>query len=165
MSNYNNNKTSNNFNNLKNNFDLLCFKELIKNSMFIIYFNSNKLSNKSLYNFKNEILKKNLKSAVICSTHIKGVFEGSFQFFNSNTFFVFCNNISNFLFVANLLNNTKFLYFYNKCFNNNVFNNNLIANNNLIFLHFIIFKLLFNIQIILLFYIINFIKNIKNTFI
>ena len=158
MLNYKVNKINNNYINLKKNFDLLYFKELINSSIFIIYFNCSKIYNKDLYNLKNEILKKNLKSYIINSMYIKDIFEKKFKFLNSMMFFIFCNSVSNFLFVSKLLNNINFFYLFNKCFSS-LFNNNIILNNNLNIVHFIIFKLLFSILIIILFYIINFIKS------
>src|SRR5215211_3916491 len=105
MLNYKVNKINNNYINLKKNFDLLYFKELINSSIFIIYFNCSKIYNKDLYNLKNEILKKNLKSYIINSMYIKDIFEKKFKFLNSMMFFIFCNSVSNFLFVSKLLNN------------------------------------------------------------
>jgi hypothetical protein len=159
MLNYKNNKINSNYIYLKKNFDLLYFKELINNSTFIIYFNCNKIFNKDLYNIKNEILKKKLKSYIINSIYIKKMFEKKFKFLNSYVFFIFCNNISNFIFLIKLLNNIKIFYLFNKCFGN-LLNNNIKLNDDLNFLHFIIFKLLFNLLIVILFYVINFIKNI-----
>ena len=159
MLNYKVNKINNNYTSLKNSFDLLYFKELINNSNFIIYLNCNKILNRNLYDLKNELLKKKLKSYIINSKYIKKLFEKKFTFLCSHVFFIFCNNISNFIFIINLLNNIKFFYLFNKCFSNN----NIIINNNLYFLHFIIFKLLFNLLIIVLYYIINFIKSIYNS--
>src|SRR5580698_2538002 len=149
-------KVNNNHILLKKNFDLLYFKELINKSPLIIYFNCNKVSNKYLSNLKNEILKKNLKSCLIKSTHIKGIFENSFKFLNSSTFFIFCDNILNFLFIVDLLSNVKFFYFFNKCIGN-IYCKDILLNNNIIFFHFIVFKLLFNLLVIILFYVINFI--------
>ena len=159
MLNYKNNKINSNYIYLKKNFDLLYFKELINNSTFIIYFNCNKIFNKDLYNIINEILKKKLKSYIINSIYIKKMFEKKFKFLNSYVFFIFCNNISNFIFLIKLLNNIKIFYLFNKCFSN-LLNNNIKLNDDLNFLHFIIFKLLFNLLIVILFYVINFIKNI-----
>jgi hypothetical protein len=159
MLNHKINKINNNYLNLRDNFNLLYFQWLINNSTFIIYFNYNKVSNNYLYNLKNEILKKKLKSFVINTKSIKGIFNGKFKYFSSNMLFIFCNNMLNFMFVIKLLNNIKFFYLFNKCFSNN----NIIVNNSLYFLHFIIFKLTFNLLIILLYYILNFIKSIYNT--
>jgi hypothetical protein len=158
MLNFKINKINNNYCDLKDNFNLLYFKKLINNSIFIIYFNYDKVSNKFLYGFKNEMSKKNLKSFVINSKYIKIMFEGKFKYFSSNMVFIFCNNVLNFIFITKLLNNIKFFYLFNKCFSNN----NFIMINNLHFFHFIVFKLLFNLLVALLYYIINFIKSIIN---
>jgi hypothetical protein len=157
-------KINNNYASIKKNFDLLYFKELINTSPLIIYFNCNKVSNKYLYDLKNEILKKNLKSFLINSIYIKGIFETNFKFLNSSIFFIFCNNILNFLFIVDLLRNIKFFYFFDKCIGN-VYCKVLSLNTNLIFFHFIVFKLLFSLLIIILFYVIDFIRHIKNIFI
>jgi hypothetical protein len=145
---------------LKKNFDLLYFKELINSSAFIIYFNCSKISNKSLYSLKNEMLKKNIKSFVISSIHIKEAFEKEFKFLGSNMFFIFCSDALNFLFVSKLLSGIKFFYSFNKRFSS-VFNHNMELSISLVFFHFIIFKLLFNLLIVILFYIISFIKKLK----
>jgi len=158
MLNYKVNKINNNYVSIKNNFNLLYFKELTNNSTFIIYFNYNKILSNNLYNLKNEILKKNLKSFVINSKHIKSIFDKKFKYFSSNMLFIYCNNILDFIFITKLLNNIKFFYSFNKCFSNN----SIVINNNLYCLHFIVFKLLLNLLIVLLYYIINFIKNIYN---
>src|ERR1700760_1553528 len=127
MSNY---KSNNNYLNLKKNFDFLYLKELINNSAFIIYFNYNKISNKDSYNLKNELLKKNLKSFMVESIHINSIFNRNLKFLSSNTFFICCNNISNFLFIAKLLNNIKFFFLYNKYFSN-ALSSSLVLNSNL----------------------------------
>ena len=158
MSNY---KSNNNYLNLKKNFDFLYLKELINNSAFIIYFNYNKISNKDLYNLKNELLKKNLKSFMVESIHINSIFNRNLKFLSSNTFFICCNNISNFLFIAKLLNNIKFFFLYNKYFSN-VLSSSLVLNSNLNNIHFIIFKLIFSLLIIILCHIINLVKSINN---
>jgi hypothetical protein len=157
-------KINNGYSSLKKNFDLLYFKELVSTSSLVIYFNCNKVSNKYLYSLKNEILKKNLKSFLINSIYIKNMFENSFKFLNSNIFFIFCNNILNFSFIIDLLSNIKFFYFFDKCMGN-VYCKGLSLSNNLIFFHFIVFKLLFSLLVIILFYVIDFIRHIKNTFI
>jgi hypothetical protein len=160
MLNYKINKINNNYIHLKKNFDLLYFKELLNNSLFIIYFNYSKIYNKNLYSLKNEILKKNLKSYIINSKNVRNIFEKKFKFLNSTMLFIFCNSVSNFLFISELLNNINFFYLFNKCFSN-IFNNNIKLNNSLNIIHFVIFKLLFNLLIIILFYVINFIKSIN----
>jgi hypothetical protein len=137
---------------LKKNFDLLYFKELINSSAFIIYFNCSKISNKGLYSLKNEM--------VINSIHIKEAFEKEFKFLGSNMFFIFCSDVLNFLFVSKLLSGIKFFYSFNKRFSS-VFNHSIELSASLVFFHFIIFKLLFNLLIVILFYIISFIKKLK----
>lgn len=158
-------KPNKNYLNLKKNFDFLYFKELINSSAFIIYFNYNKISNKALYNLKNEILKKNLKSFTIETVHVNSIFNCNLKFLSSNTFFICCNNTQNFLFTAKLLNNIKFFFLYNKHFSSalscNV-NHNIILNANLNNIHFIVFKLVFSLLIIILFHIINLIKSMNS---
>jgi hypothetical protein len=148
---------------LKKTFNLLYFKYLINSSNFIIFFNYNTLLNKDLYKIKHEIYKRDLKSLIINSQYIENLFEDKFKFFASNIFFVFCNNINDFSFLLNMLNNFKIFYLFNKKFCNKLskFDNILCDNINL--LHFIIFRLSYNILLLILCYIINFINNIKNS--
>lgn len=153
-------KIYSNYIGLKKNFNLLYFKFLIKNSIFIIFFNYNKISNKDLYELKNEMLKKNIKSFIINTEYMKLLFNENLTFLNANTFCIFCNNIDNFIFISNLLNNINFLYLFNKSFINNKYNK-IIFNNNFINFHFLIFKFLYNIILIILCYIINIIKIVK----
>jgi hypothetical protein len=157
-------KINNDYVLLKKNFDLLYFKELINTSYLVIYFNCDKVPNKRLYDLKNEILKKNLKSFFINSIHVRDLFENSFKFLNSNMLFIFFNNFLSFLFIVDLLSNIKFFYFFDKCMGN-VYCKSLSLNNNLIFFHFIVFKLLCSLLVIILFYVIDFIRNILNIFI
>jgi len=161
MLNYKAREVTNNSIFLKKNFDLLYFKELVSSSSFIIYFNYGKMLNKNLYSFKNEISKKNIKSFVINSIHIREAFEKEFKFLSSNMFFIFCNDVLSFLFVSKLLGSIQFFYLFNKRFSG-AFNYSILLNTNLVFFHFIIFKFLFSILVIILFYILNFIKKIKN---
>jgi|ERR1700722_3227723 len=164
MSNY---KTNKNSFNLKKNFNFLYFKELINQSAFIIYFNigNNSVSSKNLYFLKNEIKKKNLKSFIIEKTHFKGLFDGKLKYFSSNTFFICCNNFSSFLFMARLLNNIKFFYLFNKNFSRMSFDNSLdysvMLNNGLNNLHFVLFKPLFYLLLIILLHVINLIKSMR----
>src|SRR3982750_1717720 len=133
---------------LKKNFDIIYFKNLIKKTNFILYFNSYKLSNKDLYFFKNEILKKNLKSFIINPKYLKQLFDLNFKIFSSNMFFIFCNDIKDLEYLFDLLKNVKFFYLSNKYFVNYLNNKNL--NNNFNYLNFILFKHIYSIYIIIL---------------
>jgi len=155
-------KIDNYYINLNKSINLLYFKELFNTSGFVIYFSYNKLSNRDLYNLKNEILKIGLKSYVANSAFIKKAFDESFQYLNSNVFFIFCNKLLHFIFISKFLNNTNFFCVFNKCIsqasNKSIFP---LFNSNLNFIHFILFKLLFNILILLLFYVVSLIKSLK----
>lgn len=151
-------KIDNYYLNLNKSVNLLYFKELFNTSGFVIYFNYNKLSNKDLYYLKNEILKIGLKSYIVNSSFIKKAFDESFQYLNSNVFFIFCNKLLHFIFISKFLNNINFFCVFNKCISQSSKN---IYNSSLSFIHFILFKLLFNILILLLFYVVNFIKSLK----
>src|SRR3954468_24795744 len=91
-----------NYIDLKKNFDIIYFKNLIKKANFIIFFNSYKLSNKDLYFVKNEILKKKLKSFIINSKYLKQLFDLNFKSFGSNMLFIFGNDIKDLEFLFDL---------------------------------------------------------------
>ena len=152
-------KINSNFINLKRKLNLIYFKSLIKDSNFIFFFNNEKISNKILYDLKNEMSKKAIKCFVINSKYMKDLFYTNFKIFSSNTCFIFINNISDYVYISNLLNNINYFYLYNKYFINRIFNNNIIIINNFNFLHFIIFKYIYNILVIILCYILILIKN------
>src|SRR5690242_12498584 len=101
---------------LKDYFNILYLNNLINNNIFFIFFSYNNILNKDLYNIKNEISKKNLKSLTINSKYMQKLFEQNFKFFNSNVIFIFFNNIADFAFLLQLLNNIKIFYSFNKNF-------------------------------------------------
>lgn len=158
-------KTYNYYNNLILNYNLLYLDKLIKYNLFIIFFNYNKLSNYNLLILKNEILKEDCISLTLNRKYINKMFFNYFNFLSSCIFCIFINNYFKFKQIVTILKDINFFYSYKKMFSN-ITNKTTILNQiniykNLTFLHYIIFKIIFNIIIILLYYILSIIKFLK----
>jgi hypothetical protein len=156
-------KTYNYYNNLILNYNLLYLDNLIKLNLFIIFFNYNKLTNYNLLILKNEIEKEDCISLTLNRNYINKMFSNYFTFLSSYIFCIFINNYIKFKKIINILNNINFFYSYKKRFSN-IVNKNLVLNQlnfNLQYLHYITFKILFNILILLLYIIISILKFIK----
>jgi hypothetical protein len=156
-------KTYNYYNNLILNYNLLYLDNLIKFNLFIIFFNYNKLTNSTLLILKNEIQKEDCISLTLNRNYINKMFCNYFTFLSSYIFCIFINNYFKFKKIINLLNNINFFYSYKKRFSN-VVNKNIVINQlnfNLQYLHYITFKIIFNIIILILYNIISILKFIK----
>lgn len=158
-------KTYNYYNNLILNYNLLYLDNLIKFNLFIIFFNYNKLTNYNLLCLKNEISKEDCVNLILNRKYINRIFSNYFNFLSSHMFCIFINNYIKFKKIINLLNNINFFYSYKKRFSN-IANKIVILNQinfyeNLKYLHYIIFKVIFNIIIILLYYILSILKYLK----
>jgi len=104
---------------------------------------------------------------VIKAKYIKILFSNSFTFFKSSCMCIFINNIKQFLNIIKILKNLTFFYSFNKCFSN-ITNTVLLLNQHNIYeyyiiFHYIIFKLINNIILIILIYISLFINLLKNS--
>lgn len=158
-------KTYNYYNNLIINYNLLYLDNLIKFNLFVIFFNYNKLSNYNLLILKNEIAKEDCISLTLNRKYINNMFFNYFNFLSSHIFCIFINNYIKFKKIVILLNTLNFFYSYKKKFSN-IVNKTIILNQinfyeNLKYLHYIIFKIIFNIIIILLYFITSIVKYLK----
>ena len=158
-------KTYNYYNNLILNYNLLYLDNLIKFNLFIIFFNYNKLTNYNLLCLKNEIAKEDCVTLTLNRKYINRIFFNYFNFLSSHIFCIFINNYIKFKKIISLLNNINFFYSYKKNFSN-ITNKSIILNHinvyeNLKYLHYIIFKVIFNIIIILLYFIVSIVKYLK----
>jgi hypothetical protein len=134
---------------------------------FVIFYNINKNKMNDLLFLKNEMSKLDSKNYIVSTECIKLAFSfTNFKFIRSNTLLIFLKNINDFIIVLKLLYNVSFYYSYNKHFSN-LTKGNILLNfyneqiNSIIFLHYIVYKLLFKIVILLLLFIYSFIKFIK----
>lgn len=94
---------------------------------------------------------------VIKAKYIKILFSNYYSFFKSACMSIFISDIITFFNIIQLLKNTSFIFSFNKCFSNITNSEILLYQNNMyghyIVLHYIIFKLVNNIILIILFYI------------
>jgi hypothetical protein len=73
-----------NYNQINYNYNLLYLNKLFENSIFIIFFDLNKITNTILLNLKNEILKINAKSIILNKKYNKFLFSSYLKFITSN---------------------------------------------------------------------------------
>jgi hypothetical protein len=159
---------------LFDNYTLLQIVKSITIYPFFIVLNTCNMSNSDLLDLKNDLFKYSSKSMVIKAKYIKVLFSNYFAFIKSACMCIFINDMTQFLNIIKILKNASFYFSFNKCFSNITNSENLLLQHNiygsLISLHYIIFKLINNIILILLFYITLFsqllklLKNITNEY-
>jgi hypothetical protein len=134
---------------------------------FYIILSLHNISNYDILDLKNELFKYGAKSMVIKAKYIKILFSNSFAFIKSSCMCIFINNITQFLNIIKILNNLTYFYSFNKCFSNIINSALLLDQHNIyeyyIIFHYIIFKLINNIILIILIYISLFINLLKNS--
>jgi len=152
---------------LFNNWTLL---QVVKNLMinpFFIVLSLHNISNNDILDLKNELFKYSAKSMVIKAKYIKILFSNSFTFIKSSCMCIFINNMTQFLNIIKILKNLTYFYSFNKCFSNITNSTFLLDQHNIyeyyIIFHYIIFKLINNIILIILIYISLFINLLKNS--
>ena len=98
---------------------------------------------------------------------VKILFSNSFAFIQSSCMCIFINNNTQFLNIIKILKNLTYFYSFNKCFSNITNSVLLLDQHNIyeyyIIFHYIIFKLINNIILILLINISLFINLLKNS--
>lgn len=154
----------NNYNNLVLNYDILRLNDIINQRKVFILFNI-KQQNFNLVNLKKLLLKQKCQSGIWKYRLVRKLFSKDLSFLSSSMFCIYVNDFSKFVEVIKLLDNINFFFIYNNRFSNimnkNIFLDIYNKNNKLGFLHFNIFKLLFNIIIILIYFITTILKYIK----
>lgn len=154
---------------LFDNYTLLQIVKSITINPFFIVLNICNMSNSDLLALKNDLFKYSSKSLVIKAKYIKVLFSNYFAFIKSACMCIFINDINQFLNIIKILKNSSFYFSFNKCFSNITNSENLLLQHNIygsfISLHYIIFKLINNIILILLLYITLFNKLLKNNII
>src|ERR1700759_5516120 len=125
---------------------------------FFIVLSLHNISNNDILDLKNELFKYSAKSMVIKAKYIKILFSNSC---------IFINNMTQFLNIIKILKNLTYFYSFNKCFSNITNSTFLLDQHNIyeyyIIFHYIIFKLINNIILIILIYISLFINLLKNS--
>ncbi len=151
---------------LFDNYTLLKIVKSITIHKIFIVLNICNMSNNDLLDLKNELFKYESKSMVIKAKYIKILFSNYFSFFKSACMCIFITDISQFLNVIKTLKNSSFFFSFNKCFSNITNSDTLLYQQNTygtyISLHYMLFKLINNIILILLFYITLFNQLLKN---
>jgi len=151
---------------LFDNYTLLQIVKSITINQFFIVLNICNMSNNELLDLKNELFKYGSKSMVIKAKYIKVLFSNNFSFFKSACMCIFIIDMTQFLNIIKALKNSSFFYSFNKCFSNITNFDTLLYQQNTygsyILLHYMIFKLINNIILILLFYIALFNQLLKN---
>lgn len=149
-----------------NNFNYLYVYYFFISSSFIIFLDFKQLKNKEMYQLKNELYELNVVSKIILNKDKKKLFNSNFKFLGSHLFCIFIENFDSFIKICNILFMKKILFFYS--FKNKF--SNLLENTNqldilggkvFITIHFIIYKLILNIVILLLYSILILIKYIN----
>jgi hypothetical protein len=119
----------------------------------------------NLLRLKDALLKENCSSGMWTQNIVNKLFSNDLKFLSSSIFAIYIEEPSKLLKVINCLGNMNFYFIYNNRFSNlmnkNIFLNLYNQNNKLCFLHFSIFKLLFNIIIILIYFITSILKYIN----
>lgn len=157
------------YKNILLNHDILYVNHLVCNNDFIIYINNFKSHNSLItvgpfvdlinnFNFDNI-------SLVLTRKYINKIFNGYFKFLSSNIFCIFISDLYKFLNVIKILKEVPFFYSFKYNFSSLV-NANIVLNQvekykNFQIFHYILFKLIFNIIILMLYYIILIIKYLK----
>lgn len=143
---------------INKNFQILNLYRLFYFNEFIIFFNYKQVTNKQLYNLKNEFFKLQIQSKVLIKQYRNKIFDYNFNFLNGFIVCVFINSYNKFLQIYNLLilNKINFIYSFKRIFSNFILHN--LGGNVFITIHYIIYKIIYNIIILLLYFIINFIK-------
>jgi len=153
-------------NKLIDQYSLLHFLHGININSFLIILDTRNLSNNNILDLKTELLKYGSNSLVLKAQYIEILFSNHFEFMKASCLFIFANDIIQFKNVIKLFNNTLFFYSFNKCFSN-ITNFHMVLYQqqlyeNYLIVHYIIFKLINNITLILLLYIMLFIKLASN---
>lgn len=142
---------------LFDNYTLLQIVRNITMNPFLIVINTCNMSNNNLLDLKNDLFKYGPKSMVIKAKYVKLLFSNYFAFFKSACMCIFITDMNQFLNTIKILKNLSFFFSFNKCFSNITNLNTLLYQHNIygsyISLHYLIFKLINNIILILLFYI------------
>src|SRR5947209_5021730 len=139
---------------LFDNYTLLNIVNNIHFNPIFIILNIHNMSNNDLLILKNELFKNNSKSMVIKSKYIRILFSSYFNFFKTACLCIYIPDMIQFLNNLKLLKNLSFFYSYNRSFSNIVNTEMLTFQYNIyscyIMFHYIIFKLINNIILILL---------------
>lgn len=154
---------------LFDNYNLLQIVKSITTNPFFIVLNICNMSNNVLLELKNELFKYESKSMVIKAKYIKILFSNYFSFFQSACMCIFIVDMKHFLQVIKILKNLQFFFSFNRCFSNITNSDTLLHQTNIycsyVTFHYIIFKLINNIILIILFYIALFIQLLRKTLI
>lgn len=154
----------NNYNDLILNYDILRLNSIINQRQILVLFNI-KQQNINLVNLKKSLFQQKCRSSVWRQKLVNKLFSSDLKFLSSSMFCIYIDDFNKLVKVIELLDNISFFFIYNNRFSNimnkNIFLDIYNTNNKLSFLHFNIFKLLFNIIIILIYFITIIVKYIK----
>jgi len=154
----------NNYNDLILNYDILRLNSIINQRKVLVLFNI-KQQNINLVNLKKSLFQQKCRSGIWRQRLVNKLFSSDLKFLSSSMFCIYIDDFNKLVKVIELLDNINFFFIYNNRFSNimnkNIFLDIYNRNNKLGFLHFNIFKLLFNIIIILIYFITIIVKYIK----
>lgn len=107
-------KTSNFYNNLIFNYNLLYLDYLLLKNKFIIFLNYNQILKLKInfINLKNNILKNNCVSLILNRKSIKKIFLNYFTFLSASIFCIFIDDVIKFINIIKLLNNLNFFFLF-----------------------------------------------------
>lgn len=158
------------YKNILLNYDILYINNLIYNNDFIIYINCLKLSNFLMASgsfgiFDDYINNYDNISLVLTKKYINKIFNRHFKFLSSDIFCIFTSDLNKFLNIIKILKGVSFFYSFKRNFspllNSNIILNQVEKYKNFQLFHYILFKLIFNIIILMLYYIVLIIKYLK----
>jgi hypothetical protein len=148
-----------------NNYNLLNIYNLFNYNYFIIFLDYKQLKNKDMYLLKNELYELNVNSKILLNKEKNKLFNSNFTFLGSNLFCIFIKDIKKFIEISKILIFKKLIFFYSfkKKISNYINNNQLeiLGGKVFITIHFLIFKLIKNIIILLLYFLLILIKYIN----
>lgn len=145
---------------INKNFRLLYLNYLVSVNKFILFFNYDKLFEIQKLN----LIFDDIKCLILNSFNIKHLFISNFYFLSSYVISIFIKNINQFYNIIQLIENKQFFFSFNFCLSKYIDKKiffNQIYDNNFKFLHYLIFKLIFNIIILILFFFVSIIKFLK----
>lgn len=160
------------YKNILLNYDILYINNLIYNNDFIIYINNLKLFNFLMVSgsfgvFDDCINNYGNISLVLTKKYINKIFNYYFKFLSSDIFCIFISDLNKFLNIIKIFKDMNIFFFYSfkrnfsPLLNTNVILNQVEKYKNFQIFHYILFKIIFNIIILMLYYIILIIKYVK----
>ena len=145
-----------------------CYNKLKINNLFLIYDFIIFIKIEQIVFLKNKILNNDIFSLGLQNSIIKTIFKlPNYSFLKGGSFYcIFIKDIQNLINILNILKQKEFFYSFKHCLSNIVIGEIILKqyykyNMNYIYIQFILKKLIIKIFLIIFFFLISLIKNIK----